>query len=739
MLEVPTRRLGTAARLLVLLVVPLLLIGPSLLPGKRFLPQAPVMFEPLRSEHPEAALAAERGSNRYTGDRLFPVLTDQLELRRRLFAGESPAVEEKLGLGVPLLGNAIHGPFLPQNLLAVLVPPDLAAGWLALASLVLAGAGAWAFLARRGLDELACGAAALCFQGTGFGVVNLHYPMKVDAALWLPWCLWALDGWRRGDRRGGPFLALAAAASLLSGFPPIAGFVLAAVVCTAVALGAGELARGTNAGAVLRRLAATGAALLLGLSLAAVQLAPTADAALASPRGAATAAGVAAHTLPLVALPLAAVPDPFMDPQRDPAPRSALAAYLADREDVDVALGANGLEWNSHAGAAVFTLAVVGLFAGASALLPLALLALAFGWAQGWPGFEVLYHLPALNGGLPTRALAVAWFAWVWLAALGLDHVLRAARGRRVALAGVAASCALVALVVAHAALPSVAEVESTLAARHDRDLAAVRELLPSAWTEAALAHLRSRIDLFAVAALGVALALGLTLLRRRGRTAAGLALALVLGFELLATSRHHLAPRDLGGLPVFPPSPAIEAITRAAGDGRVVRVVPGGAFEATGLARPNMLMAYGVADLSAYVAFNPRDTARWFEAIDPRCTLAGGVLGLPDEVLLDDPRLDAAGVTCVLSRTPLHHPRLVLEHDAPEFHVYRRRNDLAPSQWLAEAPPPSGALGTRARAERALALGVALSLAALVALAVWITRLARASREARAAHTEVA
>jgi hypothetical protein len=714
-------RLGAFARAAVLLLVPLLLVGPSLLPGKRFLPQAPVAFEPLASEWPAAAAAANQDSNRYTGDRLFPVLSDQLEFRRRVFAGESLAVEERQGLSLPFLGNVIHGPLLPQNLAALALPPDLAAGWLALVTLWLAGAGAWAFLAGRGIREFVCGFAALAYQGTGFGVANLHYPMKVDAALWLPWCLFALDLVRRGEPRGGPLLALFAAASLVSGFPPIAGFVLAAVALVAlVRSGEDVVQRGERVVVAARSSATVALALGLAVALAGAQLVPTASAALDSPRGTPTPAGVAAQSLPLATLALAGVPDAFMDPRVDPAPRSALAAWLAPDANAQTALAANGLEWNTHAGVAVFVLALLACASGWRALAPAVLLAAAFGWAQDWPGFRWLYALPALNGGAPTRALSVAWFAWVWLAALGLDHTLSATSRTRRFRAFLVFACAATAYVVGRFGLPSAERIEGDLALRHDLSIEDVRALLDPAWTQSSLAHLSHALSLLALGACGVALALLVYGTSDRRRRASALVFAAVLAVELLATSRHHVTPRDLGGLPVFPTSAALDAVARTADGGRVIRVVPGGVVEATGLARPNMLHAYGIADVSAYVAFNPRATQNWFAAIDPACVLGGGVLGLPRVELVDHPALDRAGVTCVLASTPLEHPRLTLVHAAPHFFVFARRNDLAREEWLREAPPLAGELGVRARAERALLVGTATSLAGVVALAAW-------------------
>jgi len=718
-------RLSRLARVLVLLVVPLLLVGPSLLPDHRFLPQAPVQYEPLASENPEAAAAAERGANRYTGDRVFPALSDQLELRRRLAAGESWTWEDGWGLGAPLVGNAIHGPYYPPNLLGLALPPDRAAAPLAILTLFLAGLGAWCFLARRGLVEPACLVAALCYQGTGWGVVNLHYAMKVDAALWLPWCLWALDGWRRGDRRGLPCLALFAGAALLAGFPPIAGFALAAAGAVAALWSLGDALRGAPARTVLARVAAPAGALALGVLLAGVQLVPTAAAAADSPRSAATPTTVAANALPLATLATAAVPNAFGPPTVQPPEDLPLAAWLAPAGRGDAALGANGLEWNTHAGLLAFALACVGLVtAGRRAIVPGLVLALAFAWAQDWPGARVLYWTPGLNGGLPTRALSVAWFAWAWLAALGVDRVVRSRAAAGAALVVTGGLVTAIATVRA-TALPSPETFWSTLAARHDLPVDAVRQLFGEAAVVDAFEHLARALALSGAVFALLATALAVLRFTRASLLVAAGVLAVAFAVELFVVSRPHIVPREVGDGPLFPDSPALEAVARAAGEGRVLRWAPNGLGDVIHLARPNLLQVYGVRDASAYIAFQPRATAAWFATIDPRFVVAGGVAALPALHLLDDPRLDEAGITCILSPEPLTHERLKLEYDAHGFFVYRRRNDLAPDAWLDAAPRADGA-DPRARAASARTNGALLSLFGAALWVVLVHRLAR-------------
>lgn len=665
-------RLGLFGRLALLLVVPLFLVGPSLLPGHRFLPQAPVVYPPLSLEYPEAAARASAGMNQWTGDRVFPVLSDQREVRERVLAGESLLWEDDLSLGLPLLGNAIGGPFYPPNALALALPPDRAAAPLAILALLLAGAGLWALLARLGVGEAGCLVGALCLQGSGWGVANLHYGMKVDAALWLPWCLWAVEGLRAGERRAGPWLAVFVASSFLAGFPPIAAFVLGATGLAALV----RLRRP-------RAWARFGLACALGLALAAVHLVPMAAASADSyrtvkgPEELVGEAAPAATSLGLV------VPHLFGAPDEPTPPFGPVAAWwLVDEGDWERAQTAVPLEWDPFAGVATLLLALAGVAAaGRRALAPLGLLVLAFGWAQAWPGFALLYALPGLGGGAPTRALAVAWIAWAWLAALGVDGALRGG-ARRVAVALGTAAVAALAVAAAFADGEAlVAAQERRWTEAHGTPLEEVRHVLPPERARATADHIAQSLALTGVAGALLAAA-AVAGARRREPWIAGAALALLLA-EVVAVSLRHVGPRDLGGVPLVPASEALEAVLLATGDGRALRYdpTPGGLGDVVDLARPNLLHLYGGRDVSAYVAFTPAAAVDYFGALDPRTRVRSGVGRLPDLALLDDPRLDAARVTCILSREPIEHPRLEVTYRLEGFCVHRRLRP-APRAW---------------------------------------------------------
>jgi hypothetical protein len=124
-------------------------------------------------------------------------------------------------------------------------------------------------------------------------------------------------------------------------------------------------------------------------------------------------------------------------------------------------------------------------------------------------------------------------------------------------------------------------------------------------------------------------------------------------------------------------------AIAQAAGDGRVLRYdeSDSGADDVLKLARPNLLEAYGIDDLTPYVVFSPRSLVELFAALDPHTRFRNGISRIRDLRLVDHPVLDLARVTAILSRKPLEHPRLELVYAAHDFFVYHRTGAVAPAR----------------------------------------------------------
>ena len=765
---------------LLLLVIPALTIGPAFVPGARLLPQLPVASAPLATENPSAAAAALEGMNWSTSDRLFPVLTDQLEANRQVAEGNLPTWDPNLGAGVPLFGASIAGLAYPPNWLAFVLPPDLAAAPLAMLSLFLAGLGLLLFLRMRELSFEAAMFGAMAMQTGLWGLANLHDFMKVDAALWTPWMLYGIECLRAGRRRGGFVLALAVGLSLLAGFPPIAIFGLVTAGLVALV----RLVRQP------RVLAAALGFVILGLGIGAWQLLPALEASNLSIRQSRDASTMQAEALPLSTTAALLIPDLFGAPDApvfdslDPA-----AAWLTSEAQEDKIPQANALEWNLHFGTLALLLALVALVARPrAALLPAGLFVLWLGFAQGWPGLHWLYWVPGLDLGAPGRALAMGWPLLAWLAALGVDALaaefaalsklrdpLFPSPPRPGRLATTTAG--LVGFLFATGGLTGWALLDprqapeqlfDLLAARHGLGLAEVESMLRATDVVAAAERLRAALGgLFAsglflltvvcfarlaagrllpgrgtlamALALAVALAprlaagaleiaaptaallalgAGLLLLilthgpgsdperltQEAWRTASwrhsSFALMLFLGLavEALDVAPSHLQPRFPVGS-IWPTSPALDALAQgaptasepagpAARAGRVLRVdtSPSGVSDVVELARPNLLSAYGIRDLTPYMVFTPRTLVELVTAVDPTARFRSGIAALHDPALLDSPVLDLLRVDTILSKQPLsgHTERLTAldTGDAgplsvPGFFAYHRRGAL--------------------------------------------------------------
>jgi hypothetical protein len=744
---------------LALLAVPFLLFGPMVAAGEAFLPFLPAAHEPLASENTAAAAEASRATNATMGDRVYPFLTDQLAARAELLRGAAPTWEPLQTLGMPLFAGNVAALGYPLNWLALLFPPERMAAPLAALSLFLAGLGAWLFLTRIELDRRAALVGALGMQLGAFALANLHYYMKVDSALWFPWALWAVEGLAREKRWSLTALVLALALSLLGGMVTIGAFVFAATALYAL-VRLGPFA--PQAAERKSPLFAAALCFVLGGAASAYWILPLAESAANSSRGAVSYEGTVATSLaPTTALGLL-VPD-LIGPPGDPTPGEnlPLAWWLTPASMAARAEHANTLEWDLHARVALVLLAVVGVVARPRrAAFPAVLLLACIGFAQAWPLVRWLYHVPGFDLGAPGRVLALSWFLWPWLAALGVEALLvrapRALATLLVASFAVALGMSLAwrglepvefargiqaAILARYPGLVTPAEVAARLPL--ERCLAAAEHLsssLARAFSGAAALFVASLLALFldrrpdafeegprryaVVLGLAVPLAVGfLPFLLLDGFGARGplallalssvavlavLALStpraeLALWFPLLALlvlegflgAFGHVGGRRVLSEGVFPPSPSLELVRAAAGDGRVLRLdTSGNLSEAVALARPNMLVPYGIADLTPYPTFTPKTAVELARALDARMSFKNHVAPLPDAALLDRPLLDLLRVTCVLSVQPVQHPRLVPVIERAGFCVYERLGALPAARIVPRAQFGGGSGG---------------------------------------------
>jgi hypothetical protein len=666
-------------RLLVLLAVPLAAVGPALLPGRVFAPIGVGAFEPLASEAPERAARALGGANRLAVDALYPIADDRANALARMAQGELPLWEPRFGLGLPLLGTTLSGPLHPLSWITAPFGEARSGALRALLALFLAGLGMALLLERVGLPRGAALFGALALQSGGWGLANLPITPKFEAAAALPWMLWAAYGSLGCARGSAAALVAATACAGLAGVPPIAAF---AGLATAALIAARALSGAATPPRALRSLGL----LACGAGLAAPQLVPMWSASRASLRQPQTAQALEAQALPGVTALSLVWPELFgsataqLDAARDP-----LLWRMVAPEDAPRAATANALEWDLLVGGGLLALALAGAVAlPRRARFPAALALAALGFAQGWPLVRWLYAVPGLDLGAPARAAALLWVASAWLGALGVEALLaRAPRAWPTTLASLSA-LALGGLAATAAFDPAeaAAALPGALALRFDVDARTVADTVDLAAAPEACERVRRGAAALLAGALLAAAALALAAraqgLGRRPR-AAWIALAVVV--PALFARIPHLLPR--AHEPALA-SPGMDAVVRAAGDGRLLRLdaSASGIDDVLRLARPNLPRAWDVSDLTPYTAFPDRRTVELLAAVDPRCRYRSGASRLSDPALLDHPGLDLLRATAILARAPLAHPRLEPLLEREGFCVYRR-SGVPPPAWI--------------------------------------------------------
>ncbi len=209
-------------------------------------------------------------------------------------AGHLPLWTDLLGNGTPLLANHQSAVFYPFNLIYFVMPVERAMGYSVVLHLILAGLTAYAWGRTIGLSRLGGTVTGLSFMLGGFFVARTQFITIINAAAWLPLLfLLAERLTRRRALLDAVGLSIVLALQFLAGHAQLWFYSLwvvgAYVLVRAWSVrrerpgdGGMRLAWGwTQRGRVFALLAG---ALILSLSLAAIQLLPTAELSLYSQR-----------------------------------------------------------------------------------------------------------------------------------------------------------------------------------------------------------------------------------------------------------------------------------------------------------------------------------------------------------------------------------------------------------------------------------------------------------------------
>ena len=232
-------------------------------------------------------------------------------------AGYVPLWNPLAGCGAPLAANYQVAAFYPLNLLYLLLPAEVALSWTTALHLALAGWGMYCWGRAVGLERFPATIGAFALSGSGFLVARVAlFPSMAFTFPWLAIWLWRAEILVQGRRlRDGLWLGLALGLGLLAGHAQTAFYgvlLLVAYLVFRVVQGAGRTR--DSAGGYTGGIGGSGGeeqgsslpgtslpiyqgagsktcslfivSLLIGLSLGAVQLLPTAELMLQSRRSA---------------------------------------------------------------------------------------------------------------------------------------------------------------------------------------------------------------------------------------------------------------------------------------------------------------------------------------------------------------------------------------------------------------------------------------------------------------------
>jgi hypothetical protein len=373
------------------------------------------------------------------GDLLWLFLPLRTELSRALAEGRLPLWTPALQAGFPLFAEGEVAALYPINLIFHwLFPPAVALSYTILFNRAFASVGMYVLVRSLGMRVPSGLLAGLVFGASAFITAHLSHSPHMAVAAWLPWLVYfqRQSFLARSKKQSAIWFLIAGASvalQLFGGFPQFAlfnigVFNLCALLSPAIWTDATPrfqiLAR-QSARAVMVSVGAT----ILGISLAAVQLVPTAELISLSIRGQEMSKGF------------------FTSYSLEPAALSQFIApfwYLGRPE-------AANMEFWGYLGVLPFLLALLAPWwrrdARTKFFLILALVALVLALGGNTPIYDWLYNVPLFNRfRVPARFLVLFTFAAAMLAAIGFDELQRRARASIQIPRGVLSGVALAAL-----------------------------------------------------------------------------------------------------------------------------------------------------------------------------------------------------------------------------------------------------------------------------------------------------
>lgn len=362
-----------------------------------------------------------RGETLYWGDLLLQFYPWRAYAQQNLLANRLPLWNPYVFCGMPFLANHQSAVFYPWNLLSLWLPPQYGLSYGAVVHIFLTGTFMFLFLRQIGCRRFAALVGGVVWMFSGFNITRLQFPSLTYTCTWLPLLLWAQERvWERFSAQRVALLALLVGVQFLAGHAQMSLLGLLLFGLYALYRAVQKRCEGQSWMAVTRVLIGLGIGVGGGGALAALQLLPTYELVLNSPRTQYTYKDVTRFSLPPWQIITILVPDWFGNPARGFYWGGGL--YW----EVCAYVGLLPLVWAA--------LAVTKRVRGWGFWVGLGITSLALAWGKYAPFYRWAYEYFPLFSLFRDPARFLYWFtfALTTLAALGVNRWQRSAEGEKI-------------------------------------------------------------------------------------------------------------------------------------------------------------------------------------------------------------------------------------------------------------------------------------------------------------------
>jgi hypothetical protein len=679
----------------------LLLLGAAVLLALPFLngPYALFPFHsdsqaPWSTENPVGHKAGPKNVN--MGDKHLIVYPDLVHTTNQFRQGHVPLWNPHNFAGLPHQAVPLSGTAYPFTALATLMDPVDAIALSMVIHLLLAALFCYIFLRGVQVSSRAALLGGVCWAMSGWMMVHVHNAYFVQAMIWLPLALFAIERILASRPRWALMvLSIAIAMMLLGGFPQTA-IVNLYFIGIYTLVGLIRVARQEGSEVAIRRgrfLVFFG---ILGLLMAAVQLLPTLDYRGDVGHQNRSVENLKADSLRGSSLIHLVAPDFFGNPTEQSRPQKNLFALwlLADGKQAGHVAN-NYSERSFYVGILALIMALLTPFfrRDRAALTLYVATIVSVLLALGTPLLNVAMKFPAMNFGSPMRITQIAGFALPCLFAMTLDRLLalgqerlsRIARGVSITTAAGLGLIAIVLIAMWVAEDWANDVFVSVLSALNVAKVIGTDSLPIAEQTELALpAFLQLRQVLSIVFGFALASWVVLTAFFHSKRTARTLYLA---AFVLVVIELGYYGFRfnqPVQAENLYKPTKGIEFLSSNLNGARFMRF---GKKSTASFFVPNTALIYGLNDAQGFRAMAPQSYFKFMRTLEPNPHDVG-LYNLDKKESLTSPQLDLLRTKYICSATPISDCALKLVYPLaeatgkPDMYIYENP-DCLPRAFL--------------------------------------------------------